>query len=168
MRWPRFISRKSHEEIRAADRELIATLKQQIVEAEARHQADRASLEGIANTAIEAMKPQPISVDPRIRRRPVDEAPAAEPKAIDLTLVDPSDTAALLLLAKREMPIGHKGNMVTLQRNMVHLRDQVILAHQRKQKEAATPGFIPTRVSARIDEAESAGKQEALQTVAVA
>lgn len=159
-----FISRCSHQEIRAADRELIVTLRKQIDDQDTRFAAERLTLQSLAENAIAAMKP-PVEA-PR-RRRELEAAPSPTPDTLDLSQIDPADNEALLLIAQREVPQGAKVSASAMMRSVERLREQVIEAHISRSQTASTPAYVPATIAGKIAAAEEAGRNAAKQQIEV-
>lgn len=156
------ISRRSHQEIREADRAIIEVLRQQVADAHARYEAaerrhavEVATLKELAGKAIEVMKPPA----PRERSRTLPDPlhfPDKEPE-LDLTMVDPDDAEAIMLIMRREMPIGHKATAGAVLQRARSIRQQIVEAHERKSILARTPGIVPQNIADRIEAAKNEG-----------
>lgn len=150
-----FISRRSHDAIVAEKSAQVALLTEQaqyLKELEQRGRAEKAALE---DKLVDALKVRMVEDAPRRRRVPDEDTKA--PETLDLSMVDPNDNEALVLIARREMPQGARVSATALLRTVEKLREQVIEAHAARMRGASTPVYVPQTVSERIAAAEHAG-----------
>lgn len=164
-----FISRRSHDDIVAGKDETIASkdetialLRLQIENERASFASERETLQSLATAAVEAMKPPPLPIR---RPRPEAEGPVKEPSTLDLSMVDPTDNEALVMIVKGELPPGQKVSAQSVLRAVERLRDQVIEAHKHREATSSIPAYvqaIPQHVKDRIAQAEREGAAAAV------
>lgn len=157
-----FISRRSHEAIVAGKDEQVALLRFQVgylQDLMSRGETERDSLN---SRLVAALTPKLVPIEPSRRRREP-EALLEEPKTLDLSLVDPNDNEALMIIVSREVPPGTRTNASSMMRSVERLRKQVIAAHEHRMTQVSSPAMIPSSVVDRIAQAEREGIQAAQQ-----
>lgn len=150
------ILRSTHDALLRSKDQEIATLQQQLKEAN--HATGRAMgmYQKSVDKLTEALTPKPALVPEPYRRRRVAETPTETPKTLNLRDVDPDDNQAIYAIALRETPnyMG-KVNAVALQRKADSIKRQILeLKAQGPDKKMGT---LPSNVAEMIANAESAG-----------
>jgi len=157
---------RSHEYLMTFHQEQIELLRELLAKERARFDDREKQLN---DHILELMKPAPIPepVDLRKRwaKREQEEREEFPAQPLDLTQIDENDQDALAFLVSREVPAGTKVNGVTFMQSMKKLRDQILSAKRERLNGYSTPGIIPVPASVmqQIEEAEAAGRQEALK-----
>lgn len=153
---PWLILRSTHDALLRSKDQQIATLEQQLKEAN--HATGRAMgmYQKSVDKLTEALTPKPVPVAVPYRRRRAEETPTETPKTLNLRDVDPNDSKAICALALRETPtMNGRVNPVALQRKMDSIRRQII--DLKEQGPVKTMGPLPTNVAEMITNAEAAG-----------
>ncbi len=160
MEWFPFISRRSHGAIVAGKDEQLRRLEADVEYLRAELSRSREENASTVEQAFSLMRPQLPGIVPK-RRVQAEETSERIPETLDLSQVDPSDNEALVLIARREMPPGSRASATHVMRKVEMLREQVIEAHNAKNKAYTTPAYVPASVAAKIEAAEQAGVQQA-------
>lgn len=156
-----FTSTSVHLATLALKDELIAFLRTELSEARADRLRAEEARDAAVSKAIEILTPKPAEASTPEVRTPREPLPI--PETLDLSMVDPTDNAAITTIARSEMPSG-KINASFLVQKIESVRAQVYLAHAAKAeraKEVGTIQEIPDDIAAMIDGAITKGKEQA-------